>query len=233
MNSDTAFGTWLHDFAQRLGTMAVDVLVFLAVLVAALAVGWLIRALLARVLRAVGFDALADRSGADTTLRRAGLARRPSDYVARFIGMLAVLVVALSGALSLRIPGTEMILANALAFVPALLTAVLIIVIGTMLAEFAARGILITSVNAGWRGARLVSGVTRLLVLALAVAMALDQLAVARAVVVATFSIVLGGVVLALALAFGLGGRDIAREYLKRYVVPPPETRPGTEIDNQ
>lgn len=233
MNSDTAFGTWLHDFAQRLGTMAVDVLVFLAVLVAALAVGWLIRALLARVLRAVGFDALADRSGADTTLRRAGLARRPSDYVARFIGMLAVLVVALSGALSLRIPGTELILANALAFVPALLTAVLIIVIGTMLAEFAARGILIASVNAGWRGARLVSGVTRLLVLALAVAMALDQLAVARAVVVATFSIVLGGVVLALALAFGLGGRDIAREYLKRYVAPPPETRPGTEIDNQ
>ena len=233
MSRDSAFGTWFYDFTQRLGTMAVDVLVFLAVLVAALAVGWLIRFVLARILRAIGFDALADRSGADTTLRRAGLARKPSDYVARFIGWLAVLVVALAGALSLRIPGTATILANALAFVPALLTAVLIIVVGTMLSEFAARGVLITSVNAGWRGARLISGVTRLLVLALAVAMALDQLAVARAVVVAPFSIVLGGVVLALALAFGLGGRDIAREYLRRYVAPPPETRPGTEIDNQ
>lgn len=233
MSRDSAFETWFYDFTQRLGTMAVDVLMFLAVLVMALAVGWLIRAILSRALRAIGFDALADRTGADVTLRRAGLARKPSDYVARFIALLAVLVVALSGALSLRIPGTATILANALAFVPDLLTAVLIIVLGTLLAEFAARGVLITSVNAGWRGARLVSGVTRLLVLALAVAMALDQLAVARAVVVATFSIVLGGVVLALALAFGLGGRDIAREYLRRYVAPPPETRPGTEIDNQ
>ena len=63
--------------------------------------------------------------------------------------------------------------------------------------------------------------------------MALDQLAVARSVVVATFSIVLGGVVLSLALAFGLGGRDLAREYLRRYFAPPPESKPGTEIDNQ
>lgn len=233
MSSDTAFGIWLHDFGQRLGTIAVDVLAFLAILIAAIATGWVVRTILGRVLRAVGFDTVADRSGADSTLRRAGLSGRASDYVARFIGWLAVLVVATAGAMSLRIPGTELILANALAFVPALLTAVLIVVVGTMLAEFAARGVLIAAVNVGWRGARLISGITRLLVLALAVAMALDQLAVARAVVVATFSIVLGGVVLALALAFGLGGREIAREYLRRYVAPPPDDRPGVEIDNQ
>lgn len=233
MNSDTAFGEWAREFGHRLGTIAVDVLSFLAIFVAALIAGWLVRLALSHLLRAVGFDTLADRSGAESTLRRSGLARKPSEYVARFIGWLTVFAVALAGALSLRIPGTATILANALAFVPALLTAVLIVVFGILLAEFAYRGVLITAVNAGWRGARLVSGVTRLLVLALSVAMALDHLAVARSVVVATFSIVLGGVVLALALAFGLGGRDIAREYLRRYVAPPPETRPGTEIDNQ
>ncbi|MFA6954387.1 MAG: hypothetical protein WC538_00795 [Thermoanaerobaculia bacterium] len=233
MSNDTAFAEWLREFGHRLGTIAVDLLSFVAILVAALVAGWLVRFALSRMLRAVGFDGLAARGGADTTLRRAGLTRTPSDYVARFIGWLTVFAVALAGALSLRIPGTATILANALAFVPALLTAVLIVIVGVMLAEFAYRGVLITAVNAGWRGARLVSGVTRLLVLALSIAMALDHLAVARSVVVATFSIVLGGVMLALALAFGLGGRDIAREYLKRYVAPPPETRPGTEIDNQ
>ncbi|MBI2215151.1 MAG: hypothetical protein HYU52_15995 [Acidobacteria bacterium] len=233
MNRESAFGDWLREFGHRIGTIAVDVLSFLAILVAAIVAGWITRVVLARLLRAVGFDLLAVRTGADSTLRRAGLTRLPSDYVARFIGSLTALVVALAGALSLRIPGTEQVLANALAFVPSMLMAVLIVVVGSMLAEFAGRGVLITSVNAGWRGARLVSGVTRLLVLALAVAMALDQLAVARSVVVATFSIVLGGVVLALALAFGLGGRDLAREYLRRYVAPPPETKPGTEIDNQ
>lgn len=233
MNSDSAFAMWLREFGHRLGTIAVDVLAFLAIVAVALVAGWIARVLLGRLMRAFGFDKLAERSGADSTLRRAGLAKTPSEYVARFAGWLTVLVVALAGALSLRIPGTERILANALAFVPSLLMAVLIVIVGSMLAEFAARGILIAAVNAGWRGARLVSGVVRLLALALAVAMALDQLAVARAVVVATFSIVLGGVVLALALAFGLGGRDIAREYLRRYVAPPPDTRPGTEIDNQ
>jgi hypothetical protein len=233
MIMDNAFGEWFREFAHRLGTIAVDVLSFLAILVVAIVAGWVVRIALGRVLRAAGFDGLAGRTGADSTLRRAGLARTASEYVSRFLGWLAAIAVALAGGMSLRIPGTATILANALAFVPALVTAAMIVCFGVLLAEFTSRGVLIATVNAGWRGARLVSGVTRLLVLALSVAMALDHLAVARSVVVATFSIVLGGVVLALALAFGLGGRDIARDYLRRYVAPPPETRPGTEIDNQ
>jgi hypothetical protein len=233
MSTVSTFQEWFREFGQRLGVIAAEVLALVALFVVALAFGWILRVAFARALSAVGFDTLAERTGATLTARRSGLRRKPSEYVARFFGWLAVLVTVLAGALTMQIPGMDAVLPDLLAFVPSLVTAVMIVVAGTLLAEFAARGVLIAAVNAGWRGARLVSGVTRLLVLALAAAMALDHLAVARSVVVAAFSIVLGGVVLALALAFGLGGRDLAREYLRRYVAPPPDEPPGTELDHR
>ena len=68
--------------------------------------------------------------------------------------------------------------------------------------------------------------------LLVASAMALEQIGVAPVVVAATFSILLGGVVLAVALAFGLGGRDLARDYLKRKFGSAPEREPGSELDH-
>jgi hypothetical protein len=111
-------------------------------------------------------------------------------------------------------------------------SALLIAVAGVLLAEFVARGVLIGAVNAGWRAARLASATVRFLILALTVSMTLEQLGVAPTVVVATFSIVLGGAVLALAIAFGLGGRDLAREYLRSHASPPPETPPGSDLEH-
>jgi hypothetical protein len=233
MQQRSSLGDWLTDFGTRLGHIALDLAVLIAVLVVALVAGRIVREVLYRLLVAIRFDALASRGGATLSLRRAGLSGEPSRYVARFLGWITVFIVALAGAASMRLPGTEAVLDRALAFIPALVTAVIILIAGTLFAEFTARGVLIACVNSGWRSARLVANVVRLLVVALAVAMALDELAIARNVVVATFSIVLAGVVLALALAFGLGGRDLAREYLRSHFAPPHEEPPGTDLPHR
>jgi hypothetical protein len=233
MQQRSSLGEWLSDFGARLGNIAIDLGVLIAVLAVALLAGRIVRVVLHRLLTAVRFDTFASRGGATHSLRRAGLTGEPSRYVARFIGWITVFVVALAGAASMRLPGTETVLDRAFAFIPALVTAVIILIAGTLFAEFIARGVLIACVNTGWKSARLVANVVRLLVVALAVAMALDELAIARNVVVATFSIVLAGVVLALALAFGLGGRHLAQEYLRSHFAPPHDEPPGTDLPHR
>ena len=82
---------------------------------------------------------------------------------------------------------------------------------GFLVGNFLWRATLLASVNAGLPGARLLSGTLRLLVIAIAVVMALEQLGLATAVVLTAFAITFGALMLGLAIAFGLGGRDAAR----------------------
>ncbi|HWF39496.1 MAG TPA: hypothetical protein VG322_13310, partial [Candidatus Acidoferrales bacterium] len=73
------------------------------------------------------------------------------------------------------------------------------------------------AVNAGYRSPRLWSGLVRFVISILAVSMALEQVGLARQTVVSAFSIAFGAVMFAVAIAFGLGGRDLARQTLERY----------------
>jgi hypothetical protein len=77
---------------------------------------------------------------------------------------------------------------------------------------------LIAAVNAEWRAARLVAYCVQGLILLFAVSISLEQLGLGRTTIVAAFSILFGGIVLALAIAFGLGGRDLAKEFLEQRV---------------
>jgi hypothetical protein len=103
-------------------------------------------------------------------------------------------------------------------FVPRLLVALLVLALGFLVGNFVWRGTLLASVNAGLPGARLLSGTLRLLVIAIAVVMALEQLGLATAVVLTAFAIAFGAMMLGLAIAFGLGGRDAAKQLLDQHL---------------
>jgi hypothetical protein len=102
-------------------------------------------------------------------------------------------------------------------FVPRILLALLIIALGFLVGNFVWRATLLASVNAGFPGARLLSATLRLLVIAIAVVMALEQLGLATAVILTAFAITFGALMLGLAIAFGLGGRDVAQQLLARH----------------
>jgi hypothetical protein len=88
--------------------------------------------------------------------------------------------------------------------------------IGFLVGNVVWRGALLATVNAGLPSARLVAGGLRLLVIALSVAIALEQLGLGTAVVLTAFAIAFGALMLGLAIAFGLGGRDVARQILEQ-----------------
>src|SRR2546422_885216 len=96
---------------------------------------------------------------------------------------------------------------------------------GYLLSNFVSQAVLIAAVNAGLPPARMVAACSRWGVQLIAVAMALEQLGIARNIVVVGFGITLGGVVLAAAIAFGLGAKDLAREFLERMLSDKPRDR--------
>jgi hypothetical protein len=131
----------------------------------------------------------------------------------------------LSGLRALGIAGAEALATDFLRFIPRLLVALLVLVVGFALANFLWRVVLLAAVNAHIPQARLLGALVRVLVIAAAVAMALEQVGMAETVVQTAFAIFFGSVMLAASIAFGLGGRHVARRFLEEKLLTPPRER--------
>jgi hypothetical protein len=230
MRNGWSEGVWsaLVETRERLGAIVPGFLVFFTLLLLGLAFGWLMRVILSRGAHAIGFDHLMDRWGVAPSLRRSGLLRAPSEVLG-LVGFWAIFLFFASAGVDAVTPaGGGSATALLLTFLPHFFAAVLIIVIGWLVANFLSRSILIAAVNARLPEARLLARAAHWGVLLFAVATALTQLGIGKEMVLVSFGITFGGLVLALALAFGLGGRDIAADLLTRRLrreSPPPQER--------
>jgi len=101
-------------------------------------------------------------------------------------------------------------------YLPNVAAAMLVLIVGTLVARYFARTVLIESVNMNLQYARLLSLGVKWLVMVCTAAMALDHLQIASSIVHLAFGILFGGIVLALALAVGLGSKDLVSRSLER-----------------
>lgn len=183
--------------------------------------GFVVAALARRIVRStltsLRFDRLAARTGASDMLR---VAEMPSAdlLVARVVFWIVWMGFIVSAVDALQFEPFRGLVQQFFLFVPRALLALLIVALGFLVGNFVWRATLLASVNAGLPGARLLSGMLRLLVMAIAVVMALEQLGLATAVVLTAFAIAFGAVMLGLAIAFGLGGRDAAKQLLEQHL---------------
>lgn len=188
--------------------------VFLVLLAGALVVALLLRAVLRRALHGLDFDSRAERLGLSPaewtpSHRASALVAAVAYWAVLALGLLLGLT-----ALDAAVPSQFAV--SVLQYVPHLVAAAVILVAGSMVARFLARAMLIESVNLGVQSARPLSLTVKWLVLIVAAAMALDQIGIGRRVLLLAFGILFGGVVLAVALAVGLGARDLVSRELER-----------------
>ena len=134
--------------------------------------------------------------------------------IAYWLVILAALIVACNG---LGLTYITVLLGRALLFVPKLLVAILVIIFGSYFARFVGEAVQTYCADAGIPDADLLGRIARYLIMTFVVMIALSQVEVGGDIVQKTFLIVLGGFVLALALAFGLGGREWAAAMLERW----------------
>ena len=208
--------TAIHNMSVTLGTVLPSILAMLTLVALGALLGWIAGTVVARLAQALALDQRSRTWGITSALARAGIYRPPSQ-VLRLVAFWGIFVIfATMGIDALAIPGAPGATSMLMRFLPRLLSALLILVVGWLAANFLGQAVLITAVNAGILQARLLARTSRWVVLLFAVATALVEIGIGRDMVLIAFGVLFGGLVLALALAFGLGGRHLAREILER-----------------
>ena len=215
LQQDPSIWEPLERFLHRAAALFPVLLAVIVVLVAGVILAWLLDWVVRTVLKLIGFDRMTHRQHVSDALRRAGLARPPSaltGYIVRWLVVVFTLIAALS---ILSAEATDTVVGALVSYLPRLAAALLILVMGYAVSAFIARSVLLWAVNARVRGARWLARGCQLLMAVFFGALALENLGFGRDVSLVVLAILLGGGVLALALAYGMAGRDLARESLE------------------
>ena len=194
-------------------------LVFLVLLVAALLIAVTLRYALRRALQGLDFDRRAELLG--VSLAEWSPTRSASVLVASIVYWTVLVLGLLLGLTALDAALPSQFAVSVLQYVPNLVAALAILVVGGIVARYLARAILIGAVNMGMQHARLLSLTVKWLVLIVVAAMALDHLGIGRTVLLLAFGILFGGIVLAIALAVGLGAKETVGRTLDRQMREP------------
>jgi hypothetical protein len=188
------------------------------ILLFGLAVAWLLRLVIRRGLLLAKFDRFIDSLGGGQILNRADVRVLPSALAANAVFWLVLVSFTMAGLSALQVGFIDKVITSFFLYVPSLFAALLILFGGFLLGEFLSRTALLAAVNAELPSPRTIALLVKFVIAILAFAMALEQLKIARSIVLAAFIISFGSVMLALALAFGLGGRGVVERLLDRDV---------------
>jgi hypothetical protein len=167
------------------------------------------------LLKVVRFDTLADKAGISGILKKGDLKVSAGEVVSSIVYWLIIIMVLVMAVDALGLPKASDVLTSLFAYVPKVIAALLVLVVAMFLASFVSGIVRIAAGNAKLPKPELLAGISRWAIIIFAVTISLAQLGIAPLLVTATFNIILGGVCLALALAFGLGGKDAAARYLE------------------
>ncbi len=198
-----ALSTFLGYIPQLIGAILILIIGYI--------VARILRALVARVLKAVGFDRWMEHGGIKQFFDRAQTRETPATVLGKLVFWLVFIIAITMAADALGIRQVSQVLGQLIAYIPSIIAAILILVLAALLANFLA------GIVRGATGSDLLSNVARYAIIVYAAFAAITELGIAVQLTAPTFLIILGAVALAGAIAFGWGGRDVAKDIIERY----------------
>ena len=201
-----------------------NVLAFLpqvAVAIVVVIAGWLLakaaRFALVKALRAINFNVLTERAGLDGFLRQGGIRADTTDVFGVLVYWLVVLAALVIAFNTLGMPYITDLLRQVVFFVPRLMVALVILAFGAYFARFVGGAVMAYCRNVGLQDGDILGRVAQYAILAFVLLLALEQMQIGGDIIRHSFLIVLAGIVLAPALAFGIGGQGWAADLLDRW----------------
>jgi small-conductance mechanosensitive channel len=197
-----ALSSFLSYLPQLVGAIIILVIGYI--------VAKVLQAVVGRVLQSVGFDTWMEKGGIKQFFDRAQTDYTPATVIGRLVFWFVFIIALTMATDALGIPQVSAVLGQLIAYIPSIIAAILILILAALLANF------LSSIVRGATGSDLLASIARYAIIVYAVFAAITQLGIAVELTAPTFLILLGAVALATALAFGIGGTDVARDILKK-----------------
>ena len=228
----------IHSLQHTLGNfidMTTEFLPRLMAMLIIMAVGWLIALVLKVIVKyalsLLRFSRVSDTAGITQLLSKAALPPA-QDLVSRLVFWVVGISFMFLGFSALGIFALQQQISQFFLLLPQIFVALLVLFVGLLAADFFSRAALLAAVNANVPSPHLFSAPVRFLITILAVSMALDQVGLGRDVVLIAFSLAFGAVMLAMAIAFGLGGRDAAKHLIEKRLSKEAENGDQEEVSH-
>jgi hypothetical protein len=219
----------LGNFFNTVALFLPHILSMLVIIAAGFIVALLLRAIVRRIFGIASFRKYCDSAGLTRMMRKAALPD-PVDFLGEVVFWVVWIVFIVLGIDALGISALREQISRFFLFLPQVFVAMVVLFIGLLVANFFSRATLLAATNANYPSARFLSSMVRLVIIIFFVTMALEQIGLGRRVVLIAFSIAFGALMLGSAIAFGLGGRDVARKVLEKQFLHEEET---TEKDEE
>ena len=202
----------------QIGQFVVNVLLVLIILIIGWVISKLIRTVVTKGLRAVKLDELSDRIGLEAVLEKGGIALSLSELIGVICYWLALLVTFMVAINSIGLTVAADLLNKVVLYIPSVIAAIFILILGMFAATIIKNIVLTAANNAGLGQGKLLGKVVEIVIVLFAIFVALEQLNIGIRITELTLAILLGSLGLGLALAFGLGCRDIAGKFVSDFV---------------
>ena len=182
----------------------------IVILVIGYVIARVLRAVVGRVLQGIGFDTWMKKGGIKQFFDRAETNQTPASILGALVFWFVFIIAITMAADALGISQVSVVLGQLIAYIPSIIAAILILILAALLANFLA------GIVRGATGNDVLASVARYAIIVYAAFAALTQLGIAVQLTANTFLILLGAIALAAAIAFGIGGREVARESLEK-----------------
>jgi hypothetical protein len=208
----------LHDLAQGFAHYLPRLIVMLILAFLGWVIAYVVKVVLRSILGLIKFDKLSENAGASQLLTKAALPSA-TEIVSRFVFWVTWLGFIMLGVSVLGILGLQEQIARFFLFLPRLFVAMFIMFFGLLAASFFSRAALLAAVNANVPSPRVLSLAVRSMIIVFVLSIVFEELGLAEQTMLVAFGIAFGALMLGLAIAFGVGGRDLAQKFLEKKFV--------------
>lgn len=197
-------------------------LVNVLLVVIILFIGWIIaktiKTLVTKILRTIKLDQLSDQINLESVLAKGGISYSLSELIGVICYWLALLITFVVAVNAIGLTVAADLLNRIVLYVPNIIAAVFILILGMFVATLLSNIVKTAANNAGISQAKLLGKIAEVLVLMFAVVITLEQLHIATKIIELTITVLLASLGLAVALAFGLGCRELAAKYVSELI---------------
>lgn len=208
----------LHELARGFAHYLPRLIVMLILAFLGWVIAYVVKVVLRSILGLIKFDKLSDNAGASQLLNKAALPPA-TEVVSRFVFWVTWIGFVLLGVSVLGILGLQEQIARFFLFLPRLFVAMFLMFFGLLAASFFSRATLLAAVNASVPSPRVLSMAVRSIIIVFVLSIVFEELGLAEQTMLVAFGIAFGALMLGLAIAFGIGGRDLARRFLEKKFV--------------